>query len=65
MAFININKVTLENTNDLKLGMANVMLLASSILYDDIEARKYEEALIYLEMLKCAIYNVEYVLKNK
>jgi hypothetical protein len=64
MAFININKVTLEDTNDIKEVTSDLVLVLSSIIYDDIQVKKYDEALKQIEMLKCSVWQLETVLKN-
>lgn len=64
MAFININKVTIENADGVKGAMSNTMLLFASLIYDDVDTKEYGKALEKLEMLKCSIMNLEYVLRK-
>jgi len=65
MAFININKVTLEDTNDIKVAMSNVMLVFSSIIHDHVDKKEYNDALGQIGMLKQSVWNLEHILKKE
>lgn len=65
MAFININKVEIKDSDDAITIMSGVVLLFASLTYDDIKGDKHKEALQQLESLKYSIAQLEYVIKNK
>lgn len=64
MSFINVNKVTLDSSEDLKEIINNVTLLFASIVYDFVQEKKYKDALSQIELLKYSISQLEYVLQK-
>jgi hypothetical protein len=65
MSFINVNKVTLEDTNDGVQAFTNVTLLLASLTMDCVERNDTKLALHHLRGLRSSIDTLEYFLVEK
>jgi hypothetical protein len=65
MAFINVSKVTLEDTSDGVEAFADVNLLLASITLDCIKENDFKLALHHLRGLRSSVDTLEYFLTKK
>ena len=65
MAFININKVTLDKNCDAIEAMATALLVFASLTYDEIEKKDYGNALQQVILLQGATNQLGQFLLNE